>query len=350
MSQLARIVTKTQVWIIVVIVASASMRAQRGAETGSSTRDKKQPLNTEVFHMGDSEGKRVVKGAFYPARQPEIYWRDQDISIDLIISSGGEAPYSLHVQSANGRASSVELPRDFAQVDSIYRAPEDKAIIVGECGGTCNEFAIVDLNEMHVIDDIGVENLSISPNRRFILYDNGYNLHSEDNENLYHLYDTLKTPRENTCGYRDNDPKHESLDETMRGFQVYPQKPGQLKCTFHENDEEDDDNVGTNFTWSDDSSKIVFADLKRGAMSLVLVTMPVGANDLPKTSVHGLQGTQDVCTGATDAAGEKYCDYHEIQSLGWDGDSVKASFHHQFGTPLNLGISIPVSAFVPIGK
>jgi hypothetical protein len=259
-------------------------------------------------------------------------------------------PYSLSIHSSDGKARVLKLPTSYAQVDSVSLAPSDKAILVGECGGTCNSFAIVDLKQGKVIDDIGVETLSISPNRRFILYDNGYTPHSYDNENLYHLYDAIKPPRENVCGYRDNDQKHEDLDETMRGFQVYPQKPSQVFCTDHENDEVNDDNLATNFTWASDSSKIVFADVKSGVMSIVVVTMPVGVTDLPKTSVYTLTGTEDVCVGATDATGGGSCDYRVIQSIGWDGDAVKAVFHHQFGTKLDLEKTIPISQFVPISK
>jgi hypothetical protein len=238
----------------------------------------------------------------------------------------------------------------YAQINSIFRAPGDKVIIEADCGGTCSGFLIVDLPRGKVIDEISCEFTKISPNRRFILYDNWFPAEAESHVNQYHLYDTTKAPRENVCSYKNNDPKHENLSDDMRGFQVYPQRPGQIICNDVEDDNNPDDNMATNFTWALDSSKIVFADVKSGVMSLILVTMPIETKDRPRTSVYALTGAEDVCAEAIDAAGEKSCDYHVIQSLGWDGDAVKAVFHHQFGAKLDLEKTIPISKFVPVSK
>ena len=108
--------------------------------------------------------------------------------------------------------------------------------------------------------------------------------------------------------------------------------------------------MAMNFTWAADSSKIVFADVKSGVMSLVVVTMPVGTKDLPRTSVYPLTGAEDVCAGVTDSAGEKYCNYGIIQSLGWEVNAVKAVFDYQSRTKVGGQMTIPVSKFVAIGK
>lgn len=338
-------------WIIGIVVAtpiSTSMLAQQLAQSNEAQEPEK-PFITDLKHIGAAEVSKVVNTGYFPSRQPKIYWHDQNWNIDLVIPSKGSEndAYSLRISSSSGTETIVELPEIYGQIDTIYRTPGDKVILNGECGGTCTGFLIVDLKQPKVIDDIGAEDVTISPDGRFILYDNAYPAHGGDHENRYHLYDTTKTARENVCGYMDNDPRHERLDEDMRGFEVYPQRPGQTLCSAPD---EDDDNMATNFLWSEDSSKIVFADVKNGVMSMVLVTMPVGKSDLPKTSLYALTGAEDVCAGATDAAGEKSCDYHVIKSLDWDGDTVKAVFHHQLGVTLDLERAIPVSKFVPIGK
>ncbi len=204
-------------------------------------------------------------------------------------------------------------------------------------------FSVIDLEHATDFDGGYVYGPTESPDGRFLLYDNWYPPHGAVSENQFFLYDTLKTPKENTCGQWDSNPSHKGRDDER--IQVFPHP---VLCTDGEDDT--DDNMATNFTWAADSSKIVFADWKSGEMSLVLVTTPVGRTDLPKTSVYVLRGAHDVCVGATDAAGDEYCDYHVIESLGWNGDSIEAVFHHQFGTPLNLQLTIPVSSFVPIGK
>jgi len=308
------------------------------------------PLDTRIQHIGTAEVKTLVNEGFYPSRQPDVYWHDPEWSIDLVIppANAADDSYSLNIRSSNGTTSTVKLPEVYGQINSITRAPGNKAILDADCGGSCTGFLIVDLKRAKVIDDIGAEDTTISPNGRFILYDRGFPSHVTDYENVYQLYDTLKSPLENACGYLPNDPKHKVLVDDWRGFQVYPQKPGQILCS--EPEDLSDDNMGTNFTWAPDSSKIIFADVKSGIMSLILVTMPVGTNDLPKTATYPLVGSENVCAGATDATGHAHCDYYVIQSLGWNGDVVIAAFHHQFGTPLDLTLTIPVSKFIPIGK
>lgn len=334
--------------------AQSSTESRGLAQPTQSTDANKpeEPLGIEVKHIGRAEAASVVNTGFFPSRQPVIYWHDQDWNIDLVIPPTGSEndAYSLRISSSSGAASTVLLPEVYAQIKSITRAPRDKVILDADCGGTCSGFLIVDLKEAKVIDDIGAEDVTISPDGRFILYNNGYPSHGGEHENLYHLYDTMKPPSENVCGYSRYDSKHERLVEVWRGFQVFPQKPGQIFCTNKENDGLDDDNMAMNFTWAADSSKIVFADVKSGVMSLVVVTMPVGTKDLPRTSVYPLTGAEDVCAGVTDSAGEKYCNYGIIQSLGWEVNAVKAVFDYQSRTKVGGQMTIPVSKFVAIGK
>ena len=338
------------IWIGVVTLLCASLYAQQPAGSNSTSPPKKQ-LDTEVKHIGTAEATTVVKTGFYPDRQPKVYWHDQDWNIDLLIPASGEDPYSLSISSRGGVASIVKLPDLYSQINTISRAPGDKAIIEVDCGGTCSGFLIVDLRQGKVIDDIGCEFTNISPNHSFILYENWFPAHAESHVNQYHLNDVTKSPRENVSSNRDNDPQHKDLDGNMRGFQVYPQKPGQVICNDVEDDDNPDDNLATNFTWAADSSKIVFADVKSGVMSLILVTMPGGAKDLPRTSTYALIGQEDACEGVTDAAGERHCDYHTIKFLGLDGDNVKAAFLlHENGKPVEKDMTIPLSKFVPIGK
>jgi len=332
------------IWIGVATLLCTSLYAQQPAESNSTNLPKKQ-LDTEIKHIGTAEVRTVVKAGFYPDRQPKVYWHDQDWNIDLVIPPSEDDPHSLKIISSGGAASIVKLPHLYTQINTISRAPGDKAIIEADCGGTCSGFLIIDLKQGKVTDDIGCEFTNISPNRRFILYDNWFPAHAESHVNQYHLYDTMKSPRENICSYRNNDPQHKDLDDNMRGFQVYPQRPGQVICNDVEDDDNPDDNLATNFTWAEDSSKIAFADVKSGVMSLILVTMPARAKDLPRTSVYPLTGAENVCVGT------EHCDYHAVQSLSWDGEIVKAVFLViENGKRVERNLAIPVSNFVPIGK
>ena len=311
-------------------------------------------VRSEVKHVGTAEVRSVfTPNGKYPSSHPKVYWHDADWNIDMVPEHNPDGKLTMKIVPANGSTQYVTLERYFAQVDSISRAPDDKAIAMAEANGTSEAFIIVDLKTGAQIDQIGMYHPSISPNRRFILYINGYPAHGDvAAATKYRLYDTLKTPKENTCAYRQNDPGHKDLNETYRGFPVYPRKANQITCSDADDllFEEEDHDLASDFVWSPDSNTVIFADIKDGIVSLVSVSMPVGTRDLPKTSVYTLAGAEDVCAGATDAAGQENCDYHVIQSLGWDDDVVKAVFRHQFGTKLDLEMTIPVSKFIPIGR
>lgn len=309
------------------------------------------PFAIEIHHIRNADTATLVNTGYFPDRQPVLYWHDPEWNIDLVIPPANAATdaYSLSIRSAPGTASTLQLPEVYGQIDSITRASGDKAVLIGECGGTCSGFLIVDLKAAKLIDDIGAEDVTISPSGRFILYDRGHPSHAPAGENIYQLYDTSKSPRENVCGWSANDPQHKTMVEDWRGFQVYPQAPRQTRCSIPE--DPNDDNMGFKFTWSADSGRIVFADLRSGAMSLVLVTMPTAPADLPKTSVYRLVDAENVCANSTDAAGEPGCGYNQVKSLSWNGDSVIAVLSVRSGrSSREFSLTLPPSKFTPIAS
>lgn len=338
MSSLARASIRRMIGSSFLVVLCISLSAQQLTQS-TSIDEPEQPLGTQVEHIGNAEAKSVVETGYSPSRQPKIYWNDPDWRVELVIPPAGSKndAYSLSIRSSQGTESIVKLPEAYGQIDSIARAPGDKAILDAECGGICGGFVVIDLKLGKVIDSIGTLVPFISPNRRFVLFQRGFPPHGPEYPNLYHLYDVMKAPKENVCAWGANDPKHEILAEDWRGFQVYPQKPGQIHC--NDLDDLNDDNRGTNFTWAEDSSKVVFADVKNGVTRLILVIMPVGAKGLPKTSVYRFIEDEDVCSEARHAVIGKYCDFHDFSSLAWVGDSVHVGDR-----------TIPISKFVPIGK
>ena len=143
-----------------------------GAATAQSTNDNKpeEPLGTEVKHIGTAEASTVVNTGFFPSRQPVIYWHDQDWNIDLVIPPTGSEndAYSLRISSSSGAASTVLLPEVYAQINSITRdawATKLSSMLTAEEHVT--GFLIVDLKKAKVIDDIGAEDVTISPDGPF---------------------------------------------------------------------------------------------------------------------------------------------------------------------------------------
>lgn len=334
------------VFVNCILLNTASLCAQE--ERGIAA------IRSEVKHIGAAEVRAVTKDSgFFPDRQPQVYWHDPDWQVDL---AQGSAPngFSLKIASRDKREKVVKLPWDYSQIDSITVTENEKAIVVADLNGMTQAFCIADLQEGKILDNIGVYDPSISPDRRFVLFNNWYPPHA-GGENLYRIYDVFKSPRENTCGYRTNDPTHSDLSGAMRGFQVYPQSPGQVRCDGPE-DEDDDNQSASDYIWSADSSKVVFADVKSGVISLILVATSNGnegnsdrkseRRDLPQTSIHSFVGADDVCAGAST------CDYNNVKSVAWNGDAINVALikANPGGAKIEKDLTIPLSSFVPISS
>ncbi len=304
--------------------------------------DANHPMCTEIDRFGSAEAKMVTRNSgFYPSRQPEVYWHDDDWRIDLLPLASLEDTYKLNVSSGGGDAMSVvQLPALYGEIREILRNPDNKAIVVANIGGSVTSFCIVDLEQGKVIDQVAMYSPSISPDRRFIVYVNGFAPHGSYAESEYHLYDTFKTPRENTCGFRENDPEHKDLDESYRGFQVYPLMPKGDPCLGALPAGEDHQRV-SDFIWSADSSKVVFADALNGIITLVVVQMPTTAKGLPQTFVHPLTGTENVC--------EKECSFRNVVSLVWQDGGIQASLEYipQAGPSIERTLTLPLPDFPP---
>ncbi len=329
------------------------------------------PVTTEVRTIcqtiGNAESVSVTSPfAAYPALQPVVYWHDDNWKIDMLPQPASDGDLRMKITSSDGREKIAELPADYAQVDSISRTPSDNAIVIADINGKITAFGLVDLKLGKLIDNFAMSPPSVSPNRRFILY---VNTDYYDYYN-YRLYDTSKTPRENTCGYRENDPEHKDLDEGYRGFPVYPRKANQTSCSdAAEKAFADESHTQlSNFVWSADSYKAVFADLMNGnAMSLILVTMPKGendpdrdkdhdtdrgrGNDRPRTLIYSFVGAENVC-GAVGPLGKTGCDSNNVRSLAWNGDAVNVALvqANPTGPAIVKNLTIPLSKFMPIRK
>lgn len=324
------------------------------------------PVTTEVRTICEQIGNAEVvsvSGPFgaYPTLQPVVYWHDNEWKIDMLPQPTSDGELSMQIASKSGSTKIVNFQAVFfAQIDSITRNPGDKAIVLGEANGTSSVFSIIDLKLGKQIDGSLLYHPSISPNRRFLLYNNWYTPHSENFENQYTLYDTLKTPEENTCGYGENNIEYRRHRDMLGGIQVYPHR---VTCLDQENDDDDNTDV-SDFTWAADSSKVVFADVKEGAISLILVTMPRDDSDedhdrnrdrdkdqredssRPRTLIYTFAGVENVCAGAA------YCDSNNVRSLAWDGDKVNVALvqANPSGPAIVKNLTIPLSKFVPLAK
>jgi hypothetical protein len=282
----------------------------------------------------------TVDSVAYRCQHPDVYWHDDNWKIDLLLPATENDPYSLRIRSSAGREETVKLDYPFDQIASVSVTPNDKAIVVayvyGHRTGVFSVASIFDLKSGALADTLTALSFSISPNRRFLLYLNSGDFDEGGTEPpyQYRLYDVVKTPRENTCGYRINDRQHESLDEEHRGYPLYPRRPHRTSCSdadLKPFDRDDRDWV-SNFLWSDDSSKVAFVDEgNQNNLSVVAVTTPIGSKDPPRVSINRLGTSQ-----AGDDEGAK---------ISWSDPSETAVSVRVGGSK---AVTIPLSQFVPV--
>jgi len=326
--------------VICVLVTAIPLSAQNCPVTTEVRTICKQMGNVEIVSVSGPFGA-------YPTLQPIVYWHDDEWKIDMLPNPTSDGELRMQITSRNGSTKIVNYdPVFFAQVDSITRNPEDEAIVIGEENGTSSVFSIVDLKSGQVVAGGLLYDPSISPDRRFLLYENWYLPHV-GGENLYSLYDTLKTLDENTCGYGENNFEYKKNSDQIGITQIYPH---QTNCLEGEDRNDDNRNV-SNFIWADDSSKVVFANAKSGVISLILVKMPKDVKEHPHTLIYSFVGAENVC-GDVGPLGPTSCDSKKVKSIAWNGDSVNVVLvqANPTGRAILKNLTIPLSKFVPLSR
>jgi len=281
-------------WICVLFFSAPLAVSQC---TSADRRDTAALAGTEISRIGTAEVKSapewVIDSDAYRCRQPDVYWHDSNWSLDLILPSADRDSYSLRIRPAIGPEKILRLDDLYDQIASISATPNNKAIVVGFAYGSWSGLfsiaSIVSLSDGTLIDQLTASSFSLSPNRRFIVYLNGdqtaYPLYD------YRLYDVLRTPREDTCGFMNNDPQHKNIDEELRGIPLYPKKAGQTGCSFADQRVEGKARRPvSNYLWSADSTKLIFVDaVNQEPPAILLATMPDGPQDRPRIWIDRLR-------------------------------------------------------------
>lgn len=137
-------------------------------------------ITSEVKHIGAAEVKSVApESPFDPNHQPDVYWHDAEWTLDISRLSADGVLSGLRIHAATGESFLVKLPNEFQQINSILRAPEDRAIVMEEDNTGSGGFAIVNLRTGELADKVSTGISFISPDRRFILYKNWFPSHAE---------------------------------------------------------------------------------------------------------------------------------------------------------------------------
>lgn len=283
-------------------------------------------------------------------KQPEIHWHDNDIQFDLDAST---EHWIILIRKNSSEAGRVPLPDTIAQVYAIHRAASNRAVILADASAGAHYVAVIGTDPAKLLDSFYTAGrISLSPDNRYVLFIRLYPMHGADNyDDQYRLYNVLGTRASNWPDRpaQDGPPNlPANYDDTLAGVPVYSLKAGELG---RENTNVEEGQVhlsASDFIWTADSSKVVFADAQAGVLSLVVVTMPTTAGGKPQTSVYPLVGDENACLGTE----EGDCWSRNVHSLAWDGDNVKAALKiwPQDGKAIDMDLTIPLSKFVPAGK
>jgi hypothetical protein len=283
-------------------------------------------------------------------RQPEVYWHDKDLNLDIDTST---SDWSVVVTHSNGTVDHVPLPREIGLIDAVHRSAQNRAVILTEIGSGAREVVVIQTDPAKLLEKFwSSKPVSLSPDNRYVLFVRFYPMHGgEGYDDQYRLYDVLGTRSTNWPDRPAQDAPPNmptNYDETLAGVPVYPLKAGELGRMNTFVPEGQEHLKASDFIWTADSSKVVFADVQGNIISLVVVTMPKAANSKPQTTVYPLVGDENVCPESN--VGE--CDSSNVLSLAWDGDSVKAAllFRPNNAKDNEKDVTVPLSKFVPAGK
>lgn len=179
-------------------------------------------FDTKISQVGDAQVQANVEDGFFPDRQSGVFWHDPEWSIDLLLPADKNGVFSVRIRATGGQGILVTLPENAKQIQSVVRAPSNKAIVSTYCDSERSGVVVLDLKKGAIVDDLCSSGFTISPNRRFIVFDNWIGNWDDSVPHEFRLYDLTKTPKENTCGYSRSDTKHERFDDYLRGLQVFP--------------------------------------------------------------------------------------------------------------------------------
>lgn len=290
----------------------------------------------------DEEPPKAGPGAVI--KQTEVYWHNSNFRLDL--DASGKS-WSVLVQPNSGSVDRVQLPYVITYVDAIHLAAPHRAVLLAELSAGARYVGIIAIKPAQMIDSFWTSGrLALSPNNRYVLFVRFYPAHGADNyDDQYRLYDVLGTRSSNWPKRPAQDaPPTEPVnyDESLAGMPVYPLKADEVNRENTNVPDGQEHQSASEFHWSDDSSKVLFADVQGRIITLVVVYPSMGGKGETRTLVHSLVGPENVCLN------DGGCDFGSIRSLNWNGESVTADLlvRPATGETSEMSLTIPLSKFV----
>src|SRR5665213_998459 len=119
-------------------------------------------FETQITQVGDAQMQTIVETGFFPDRQSVVFWHDPEWSIDLLPPANKDGSFSMRIRSTEGQETLVTLPDEARQIQSVVRAPGDKAIVRMDCDSERDGFVVLDLKKGGIADDVCSSDLTIS--------------------------------------------------------------------------------------------------------------------------------------------------------------------------------------------
>jgi hypothetical protein len=213
--------------------------------------------------------------------------------------------FFLVFTDTRNREQRVILPGGFSEVLRVERGPSGKATVIVRTTGSSYQAIIVDMLGARTVDLFDCLLPSVSPDGRYIAFVKFFPSHFvTDAEWHYMMYDLKKTPAQN------RPPNIQVSDTVTVGWPLFPVGIGNAPG----------DNVNLNravhvaamdsFFWSNDSSRLVFADRFEDTFSVVMVQL--SANSAP--SVRQVRiSSSELCANVKNSR----CDL-QLQSATFD--------------------------------
>lgn len=277
--------------------------------------------------------------------QAEVYWHDSDTRLDLKTSAQS---WDIAVSESGTNIGQIVVPDEVSQVDLIHRAGPDRAVFLADLSAGAHMAGIITIVPPKLIDSFWTgPRISLSPDGHYVIFIRFYPMHgAEGYDDQYRLYDVLGDRSLNWPGRPATDaPPTEPLnyDPSLAGVPVYPLMTNEIDRDNTNVTEDQQHQNASEFVWSADSSKVVFADVQGGVMSLVVVYMPKVKNEKPKTEMYPLVNAENICSGSNE------CDFSNIRSLTWNDQTISGTFiiHADNAKNTEFNLMIPLSKFAP---
>lgn len=249
--------------------------------------------------------EKIDNGLFSPQNPPSVRYQDSDISILPIYS---DKQIYLEIVKKGFAAISVALPPELAQLTEVRPAYANRIVAIGLANSTVSVITVIDKREGVVIDSFWGYKPVISPDGRWIAFQEFFPAHFSDViESSFRIYDISIGAKENRHG------KHLISEKQFVGTVVYPLSSTAAEMKSGNSNRSIDHVLHSTFHWWPNSKQYTFAINEGKALNLLVVKLQVHGEGWD-TFLYNLNSDGAAC--------ENTCELSRIKSLVLENDNI----------------------------